>query len=113
MHEMSICESLLQIIEEQAAQHGFSKVLRVRLEIGPLAGVETEALRFCFDAVCRDSVAEGAELEIIAPPVTGWCMDCAQQVDVRERFGPCPRCGGHRVHVEGGRELRIMDLEVE
>ncbi len=113
MHEMSICESIVNVIEEQAAAQGFGRVRRVRLEIGPLAGVETEALRFSFDVVTRGSLAEGAALEIIETPVTGWCMPCGQPVAVRERFDACPECGSYQVQITGGEELRIKDLEVD
>ena len=47
MHEMSLCESIMQIIEE-AQRQGFKRVIRVRLEIGRLSGVEIEAMRFRF-----------------------------------------------------------------
>ncbi|MGA7594464.1 MAG: hydrogenase maturation nickel metallochaperone HypA, partial [Gallionella sp.] len=62
---MSIAESVLQIIEDKAKSDGYARVKTVWLEIGQLAGVEAESLRFCFDAVTRDSVARGARLEII------------------------------------------------
>lgn len=112
MHEMSICESLLSVIEGQATQQNFDRVSRVRLEIGPLAGVETKALRFCFDAVTHGSVAEGAALEIISMPVSGWCMPCAKEVAVEARYDPCPICGSYQVQITGGDELRIKDMEV-
>jgi hydrogenase nickel incorporation protein HypA/HybF len=78
MHEMSLAEGVLQLIEDAARQQEFSKVNTVWLEIGQLSGVEIEAMKFCFDAVTRDSIAQGARLEIIALPGTGWCMACAQ-----------------------------------
>ena len=68
MHEMSLAEGVLQLIEDSARQEEFSKVTTVWLEIGQLAGVEVEAMRFCFDAVTRGSLAEGANLEIIRLP---------------------------------------------
>ncbi|MCB2004104.1 MAG: hydrogenase maturation nickel metallochaperone HypA, partial [Rhodoferax sp.] len=40
MHEMSLCESIMQIIEDEAQRQGFERVIRVRLEIGRLSGVE-------------------------------------------------------------------------
>ncbi len=113
MHEMSICESILSVIERQAAAQEFSRVRRVRLEIGPLAGVELQALRFSFDVVTRDSIAEGAALEIIDMPITAWCMPCARSVEVRQRYDACPRCGSHQVQITGGEELRIKDMEVD
>ena len=62
MHEMSLCESMLQLMEEQAKSQSFSRVKSVWLEIGQLSGVEIDALRFGFEVVMRNSLAEGAEL---------------------------------------------------
>jgi hydrogenase nickel incorporation protein HypA/HybF len=113
MHEMSICEGILQVLENEAKRQGFQHVKGVWLEIGPLAGVETEALSFCFDAVVRGSLADGARLEIIAMPGQGVCMQCSQSVPVLQRFDPCPACGSYGVRITSGEELRIKELEVE
>ena len=69
-------------------------------------------MRFCFDAVTRGSVAQGAQLEIIELPGTGWCMACAKSVPMKEVFGECPECGGFQMQVTGGTEMRVKDLEV-
>lgn len=113
MHEMSICESLVFVIEQQAVAESFKKVSVVRLEIGPLAGVELAALRFSFDAVTRGSVAQGACLEVIELPVKAWCIACAKSVSVKERFDACPTCAGYQVQITGGDELRIKEMEVD
>ncbi len=113
MHEMSICESIVNVIEQQAVAQGFSRVKCVRLEIGPLAGVELEALRFCFDVVCKGGLAEGAVLEVIEVAINAWCMQCAEKTDVKQRYDPCPKCGSHQVQITGGDELRIKEMEVE
>ncbi len=60
MHEMSLCQGVVRILEEQAAAHAYKRVKTVRLEVGPLATVEPEALRFCFDAATRGTLAENA-----------------------------------------------------
>jgi hydrogenase nickel incorporation protein HypA/HybF len=112
MHEMSLAEGVLQLIEDSARQQEFSKVNAVWLEIGQLSGVEVEAMKFCFDAVTRGSVAQGARLEIIALPGTGWCMACAKTVAMAEVFGECPDCGGYQLQVTGGTEMRVKELEV-
>jgi hydrogenase nickel incorporation protein HypA/HybF len=113
MHEMSLAESVLQIIEDAAARERFARVRAVWLEIGALAGVEPEAMRFCFDAVTRESVAEGARLEIVCAPGTAWCMPCSQPVAIATRGDPCPNCGSFQLQVTGGADLRLRELEVE
>lgn len=112
MHEMSLAEGVLQLIEDSARQQDFSRVSTVWLEIGQLSGVEVDAMKFCFDAVTRGSVADGARLEIIALPGTGWCMACSINVPMAEIFGECPQCGGHQMQVTGGTEMRVKELEV-
>ncbi len=113
MHEMSICESIVSVINEQAVAQSFDKVNMVRLEVGPLAGVELDALRFCFDVVTRGGVAEKAQLEVIELPVNGWCMPCSKIVAVKQRYDACPDCGSYQVEITGGDELRIKNLEVD
>jgi len=112
MHEMSLCEGILQIIEDKAAADGFTEVRCVRLEIGKFAGVEIDALRFGFDVVMKGSVAEQAELDVIELPGQAFCFDCTETVSVDERLQPCPACGGHKLAPSGGDEMRIKELEV-
>lgn len=113
MHEMSLAEGILQLIEETVRRENLNRVTAVYLEIGRLASVEVESLRFCFDVVIKDSVADGARLEIIDVPGTGWCMDCNESVPMSDKLGGCPRCGGWRVQVTGGTEMRVKELEVD
>lgn len=112
MHEMSIVEGIRTAIEESARANGFSKVTRVRLEIGRLAGVERAALDFAFDVVLRGSLAEGAEVQIFDIPGQAACFDCGKTVEIDHRLDICPECGGTRLLVQGGDEMRIKDLEV-
>lgn len=113
MHEMSLAEGILQIVEEQARTGDFCRVSLVVLEIGRLSGAEPEALRFAFEAVTRGSIAEGAALEIIDLPGRGWCLGCSREVEVSERYDPCPHCGGYQIHVTGGSDMRVKELAVE
>lgn len=113
MHEMSLAEGVLRIVEDAAKTHGFQRVAAVRLEIGRLSAVEPEALRFCFDAVVKGSVAEGAALEIEEVPGIGWCLPCSKSVPVAALYDPCPECGSYQVQPTGGTEMRVKDLAVE
>ncbi len=75
MHEMSLCESIVQTLEKEAGAQQFNRVKTVWLEIGMLAGVEIDAMRFCFDVVTNGTLAAGAALEIDSlPGQVGVCI---------------------------------------
>lgn len=113
MHEMSIAEGILDIVEDTARREGASRVRAIRLEIGALAGVEVEALEFCLAVVLEGSIAAGASLEVERTPGRGWCLDCAEAVGIAALDAPCPRCAGYRVQATGGTEMRVKDLLVQ
>ena len=64
MHELGITRNVIAICAENAMG---AKVTRVTLEIGKQAGVLAESVRFCFDICAKDTLLEGAKLEIIEP----------------------------------------------
>ncbi|MDX8405173.1 MAG: hydrogenase maturation nickel metallochaperone HypA [Mariprofundus sp.] len=113
MHEMSLCEGVIQLIEDQAVQQHFTRVNTVWLEIGALAGVEIVAMRFSFDAVAKDTLADGARLEIISIPGQALCPACRRSVQLYARFDACPACGHYPLELIAGEEMRIKELEVQ
>lgn len=113
MHEMSLAEGILQIVEAAAREQGFTRVREIRLEIGALSGVEVEALSFCLDVVLRNSVADGARVELERLPGQGFCLACGERVEIQALYDACPKCGGYQVQATGGTEMRVKDLLVE
>lgn len=109
---MSLAEAILQVVETAARAQDFTRVAKVRLQVGRLAAVEPDALRFCFDAVVSGSVAQGAVLDIVFAPGRGVCRDCGASVEIETLLDDCPVCGGCRVQATEGRDMRVLDLEV-
>ena len=109
---MSLCESVLEVLEQQAKTQNYQRVTKVYLEIGALSSVDSEAMRFCFDVVMKDSLAADAQLDIIEVPGKAWCFDCSNQVEISLRYDECPVCGGVRLQVNDGEQMRIKALEV-
>ncbi|HAX92284.1 MAG TPA: hypothetical protein DCY07_08830 [Rhodospirillaceae bacterium] len=69
MHEVSLCESIIKIIERQAEKDRFTRVVEVTLTVGDQSGASLEAMEFCFPMVAKGTVADGAKL--IFTPVEG------------------------------------------
>jgi hydrogenase nickel incorporation protein HypA/HybF len=108
MHELSIANSVVEICAEQA--HG-ARVRRVTLEIGQLSAVLPEAIRFCFDVCAKDTVVEGAALEIVEMPGQARCLVCGATLDVAVPFGRCT-CGSENLELISGQQLKIRQMEV-
>lgn len=113
MHEMSLAEGVREIVEEVARANGARRVTVVRLEIGRLSQVEVDAMRFAFEVVQRDSVAEAARLDIVETDGTAWCLRCSAAVVIGRRGDPCPVCQSFQLQVTGGDRMRVMDIEIE
>ena len=113
MHELSLCENILQTLESCARTQAFQRVKTVYLEVGALAAVDPDSLRFSFDAVTRSTLAEAARLEIIDVAGAGWCAACHTTSTVRQFFDACPSCGHYPLQITAGDGLKIKQLEVE
>jgi len=112
MHEMSLTESVVEIALEEARKAGASRVTRIVLDVGALSAVVPESMEFCFAAITAGTPAEGAELKIERIDGAGWCLDCSKTVVLTERFSACPECGGYKVQMTRGDELKIREMEV-
>lgn len=113
MHEMSITTSVVAICAEQALTKGAgTRVTHVTLEVGKLSAVMPDALRFCFDVCAKDTLLEGAELEIIEIPGRARCLDCGGEMIVTQLFDTC-ECGSASLVLISGEELKIKQMEVE
>ena len=112
MHEVALCNSLVELIIDQQRERGFKQVRRVIVEMGALGHIDPHALDFAFDVESQGSVAEGAVLEIREIEGQAWCMDCSELVTISKRGDPCPGCAGFCMIVEQGDELRLKELEV-
>jgi hydrogenase nickel incorporation protein HypA/HybF len=66
MHEISLCESILRILEKKSKEDGFSRVVKVKIALGEYSGASRESMEFCFPLVAKGTLAEGATLDFIS-----------------------------------------------
>ncbi|HTX36284.1 MAG TPA: hydrogenase maturation nickel metallochaperone HypA [Bryobacteraceae bacterium] len=114
MHELSIAISLIESAEEEAAKHHAAAVRAVHLRLGPLAGVEKQALLFSYDLAAAGTALEGSQLIIEDVPVTVFCAVCGERRPVRSlQSFCCAECDTPATQVVQGRELEVIALEIE
>lgn len=112
MHEMSICQGLLDQVERIAKERGASRVDSIVLSIGPLAGVEAVLLGRAFEVARLQTVAENAALEIQTGPIVVECRSCGTSGEAQVNRLLCPACGDWQVNLVQGDELLLLRLEV-
>ena len=108
MHELSIANAVVEACAERASG---SRVVRVTLEIGRLSGVLPDAVRFSFDVCARDTLVEGATLEIVETPGRAICRACGGEVALADLLGFC-ECGSTDLRVVAGEELKVREMEL-
>jgi hydrogenase nickel incorporation protein HypA/HybF len=112
VHELSIAENILEIIEERRSELGFRSLGSVSLKIGLLSAVDEEALRFAFETLVEGGPYEGADIEIETTWPRARCA-CGCEFEVRDILYVCPDCGAVTAELSGGDDLDIIGLEVE
>lgn len=112
MHEMSVMEDIINIIEASACEKNFKRVKKICLEVGDLTCVEPSSLEFCFSVISKNTVAEEALLEIIRVPGTGVCLNCNKTIKYQKLYDPCPHCESCNIKKLTGDELRVKNLVV-
>jgi hydrogenase nickel incorporation protein HypA/HybF len=112
MHEMSIAGSMLEAVRAESVRHN-AHVLAVGVKIGELSGVDSESLRFCFDALVQDTDLAPLSLQIERLAWRNRCRQCAQDFAVLEYRTECPRCGSTDTEMASGQELEFAYMEIE
>lgn len=112
MHELSIAQSLIELVCDHATRERASRVRAIHLRLGELSGFR-RALCFCFDAAARDTACEGARLEIEDVPLTVHCAQCDAVKRPQARYNfRCPTCGMPTPKVVTGREMQVIAVEL-
>ena len=112
MHELSVAESMVTVALENAAANHAKRIVRIGLVVGNMSGVSLDALRFAFDAVKADTIADGAELVIEETAAEAHCGACGTSFQAGQYDFRCPSCGAPVVPT-GGDELYVKELEIE
>ena len=113
MHEQSIVDSLLALALENAQKGKASKIRKINVVIGELAGAVDESMEFYFNFLRKGTIAEEAVLVFTHKPAQLQCRKCKNVFTPEKQGYNCPKCKAADVDIVGGRELYLESLEVE
>jgi hydrogenase nickel incorporation protein HypA/HybF len=110
VHELSLSSAIVNT----AAKHADGRrVSVVNVRVGRLRQVIPETLDFYFEFVARDTVCEGARLELEVLDATLACNPCGAVWGIEIPAFRCPTCGGSDVVIASGNEFEVQFIEVE
>ena len=112
MHEMSIIEALIGLLDDQLRPHPGARVGTVCLRAGRLRQFEPAMLQFCYNAAVRGTSLENSTLEIEELDASARCDVCHLVFAVEEHWFECPRCHSSKAVLVSGNELELMTVEL-
>ena len=112
MHELSVCQAMIDQVETIARQENAMQVVVIHLGIGPLSGVEPQLLEQAFFIARAGTIASDAELLIENLPVRVSCQQCGQVTDALPARLICGNCGDWHTSVVSGDELQLAHVEL-
>lgn len=110
MHEISIAENILNIVENVAKEKNLKLIDKIVLEIGKFSGVVPSLLQFALEQVKKDTIIEKTEIEIHTPPLILCCRHCDM-----EYFGDiedlrCPVCSKENFDILQGKKMLVKTI---
>ena len=112
MHEMTVAQSLIQIISDEAAKHN-AKPVGAKISCGTLNPVNDQALCFAFEAIGKDTPCEGLKIQIEHKPIRARCKDCDEDFDVELSHPACAKCGGESFKLLPDAPLLLEEIDFE
>jgi len=113
MHEFSVVQSLMGLIEENAKQNNAKSVSKVVVKIGKMSGIEPHLLKLAFDTFKEKTICENAQLEMIIQDIIAFCEDCQKEFIIKDKHFVCPFCKGFNLQILDGEDMYLMSLELE
>ena len=114
MHELQVTKSILDIVLRHAITNNVTKIMTINLSVGELSDLENEWIQHYFDYLAKDTLAEGAKLQIERIPVVLKCEECSHsfQVNMKEEKDiRCPECQSKSTTLISGKDYYIKDME--
>ncbi len=113
MHELAVTQQVLNIALQHAEEAHAKRIHEIEIVIGDMTSFVNDAVQFCFDALSKGTIAEGAALSFRRVPVTIRCRECGAVFTPDDLDLTCPDCEAYAGEVIAGREFYIDHIEVE
>jgi hydrogenase nickel incorporation protein HypA/HybF len=113
MHELSIAQGIVEIVEQYVPQNRRQDVRSVTVKVGDHSGVVPDSLVFSFEAIVAGTELDSARLDIRRIPVVLRCLGCSAETGGESPVFACAACGENRLEMISGSELQVLEVELD
>jgi hydrogenase nickel incorporation protein HypA/HybF len=112
MHELSVAQSVLETILEQAKKIS-ARPIRAIISCGQFNVLNDEAVQFAFEAISEGTLCHGMRLEIKHIPLRAKCRSCGELFAFDIYSPNCPKCKTENFDFEPDAPLLLEEIEFE
>ena len=113
MHELPVTQNILEIAIRHAKKSKATRILQLNIVIGQLSSFIDDSIQFYWDIISKDTIAEGALLNIERIPAKFTCLECSESYTLALNGYECPECGSTHVKILSGKEFYLDSLDIE
>jgi hydrogenase nickel incorporation protein HypA/HybF len=112
MHEYSLVEALVSRVEEEAAKRSATRIARLSVRVGEMAGVDPELFQTAYDTFRAGTICAEAPLTLTRVAATWSCPRCKGAIP-RGAVLRCPTCDVPAQLDAGSDALTLDGIEME
>ena len=113
VHELSIAQSILDIVRQHVPRSDLTNVRIVHVLVGEASGVVADSLSFSFEAIVSDTPLARARIQIERVPFRLECSSCRCVSSSDGGLRICPECGSAETTILSGTELRVKEITLD
>lgn len=120
MHELSMADGILKAVISNAEQNDATEVTEVTIEIGKLALLNPEQVKFMLGVLSEDTIAKDANFVMVEIPIEIKCKKCGYiglaDSDDLDHYAPmveCPKCENKVIEVTNGKDCIVKNIVIE
>lgn len=103
---------MMGVVLRHAEKNRAKEVTKINLVLGEMSTVMEEPVRFYFELLSKDTIAQGAELFFKRTPLMARCKKCDDEFKVIEYDFTCPKCKSNETEIVSGREFQVESIEI-
>jgi hydrogenase nickel incorporation protein HypA/HybF len=113
MHEFSIAQNIVEIVEDTIHRNRLTRIEEIELEVGELSGIEITAMETALECLLPGSLLENAKVNITIIKGIMRCRQCNHEFASNDMLLPCPNCQSLGSQIIAGKELRVKSISGE